>query len=1000
TLFDGYWDGTAKELSSSIWYSVKLPDATGNYVTTRVQLFLADGSEPPVWAEFQHQAYLSDGVDDGNCAGSNETHGEPEIVIVDGVAIFQRTVPRYDFMECGEIVATGGFIQGGTFDASGDRRYTGMIVDVIVHDTVDPPSGGSRTSTCFTPDEDPPTPDPATWDSGPAAEGPWSITMTATPGDDQTRIEYYFEETSGNEGGASSGWQRSNTYTDQFLTPETEYTYRVRMKDTSGNMTNWSESRSTTTDEIPSRDCPEGDLDDDCDCDFEDMLIFVGQWLDPPGCLDHIGDCADIVDPEGVPDGVNVADFSVLAADWMDAGEPIILVINELMASNSAVIADEHGEYDDWIEIYNAGALPVLLSGMYLEDDGGNRWQIPPNVGINPGEFLLFWADDGWPGEGLFHTNFKLSKGGDGVTLYDTDGTTILDTISYSSMESNRSYGRYPDATDNWYDMADTTPAATNARGLSGEVNFSHSAGIITSHFSLSLTTATPGAVIRYTTDGSEPTETTGQIYSGPISITNTAIIRAVAIDPGHAPGPVKTKTYLSLADIYSQPALPAGFPDVWHEGHPVNYQMYPPVITEYASELNDAFTSIPSLSIVMDMDDLFSQETGIYPNSEERGVDWERPASAELLFGDGSEGFGINCGIRVYGAGSAMPWVNLKHSFRLLFKGDYGPTKLDFPFFDDSPVDQFDTIILRGGSNHCWASREEEYQRDDAEYIRDIFARDTQRAMGELSSHGNFVHLFLNGVYWGLYNPSERPDAAFLSEHYGGEKEDWDAMNSGEIVDGNREAWNTMMSIAEAGLETQEAYEDIQEYLDVENLVTYMIFNHYIGNLDWAEKNWYAGRLREPGAGFRVFSWDAELSMFDPDPHEPGDALSINNLDHNVDDTPQRLFHQLRGNEEFRMLYADHLHRHLFNGGALTPNACIDRYSQRVDQLSTAIIGESARWGDQQMDTHEGLEGLPYTRDDDWIPQINWLLNDYMPSRPDVLLDLYRDSEYGLYPE
>ena len=94
-------------------------------------------------------------------------------------------------------------------------------------------------------------------------------------------------------------------------------------------------------------------------------------------------------------------------------------------------------------------------------------------------------------------------------------------------------------------------------------------------------------------------------------------------------------------------------------------------------------------------------------------------------------------------------------------------------------------------------------------------------------------------------------------------------------------------------------------------------------------------------------------------------------------------------------MLYADHLHRHLFNGGALTPNACIDRYSQRVDQLSTAIIGESARWGDNLMETHDDL---PYTRDDDWIPQINWLRNDYMPFRSDVLLDQYRD--YNLYPE
>ncbi|GAI85492.1 unnamed protein product, partial [marine sediment metagenome] len=250
------------------------------------------------------------------------------------------------------------------------------------------------------------------------------------------------------------------------------------------------------------------------------------------------------------------------------------------------------------------------------------------------------------------------------------------------------------------------------------------------------------------------------------------------------------------------------------------------------------------------------------------------------------------------------------------------------------------------------------------AEYVRDIFARDTQLAMGELSSHGNFAHLYLNGVYWGLYNPSERPDAGFLSEHYGGEKDDWDAMNSGEMVDGNREAWNTMMGIAEDGLETQAAYDQIQEYLDVDNLITYMIVNHYIGNVDWSDKNWYAGRLRETGEGYRTFSWDSELAIF---------GLWDNNIDHNAGDTPQRLFHQLRDNPEFRLLYADHLHRHLFNGGALTPGSCIERYTKRSDEIYTAIIGESARWGDNLMGTHSGL---PYTRDDDWIPSVNYILD------------------------
>ena len=834
------------------------------------------------------------------------------------------------------------------------------------------------------PDTDPPTPNPPTWASPPTAAGPWSISMTANTGTDPSGVQYYFEETSGNEGGTSSNWQSNNSYTDQFLTPQTQYTYRIKMRDLSPqlNVTDWSDPCSATTDELPTIECPDGDLDDDCDCDGDDLLIFAAQWMDPPGCVSHPNDCADLNEQ----DGVDGADFAVFYANWQDAGAPIMLVINEMMASNSTTIADEHGQYDDWIEIFNPGPSAVLMSGMFLEDNDGFRWEIPPNIGINSGQYLVFWADDGWPAEGNLHTNFKLDKDGDGITLYDTDGITVLDTKSFSSMDTNISYGRYPDTGDNWYDMIDATPGFTNAMGMSCEVYFSRQAGIFTGSFSLALTAKSPAAIIRYTTNGSEPTESIGQLYTGPISITNTSIIRAAAFEPGYSRGPVKTKTYISLADVYSQPALPDGFPDLWHEGEPVNYQMYPDVVTEYAAYLDDAFTSIPSLSIVMDMNDLFSQEIGIYCNSLGRGVEWERPGSAELLFADGSEGFAINCGVRMYGGASCIPSENLKHTFRLLFKGIYGPTKLDFPLFDDeSAVTQFDTIVLRGGNDYSWVHRQDIHTREGAEYIRDIFARDTQRAMGKLSSHGNYVHLYLNGLYWGLYNPSERPDTGFLSAYYGGEKEDWDAMNKGEVIDGDRTAWNTMMAIAEAGLSSQSAYEEIQECLDVESLITYIILNHYIGNTDWSTKNWYVGRLREPGAGYKFFSWDAEISMFDVWENNTGD-------DH--PDSAQRLFQKLRDNAEFRVLFADHVHRHTFNGGVLTPNPCIERYSQRVDEIYTAIIGESARWGDNRMETHGGL---PYTRDDDWIPSVNYILDDFMPYRTDILLDQYRAID--LYP-
>ena len=121
------------------------------------------------------------------------------------------------------------------------------------------------------------------------------------------------------------------------------------------------------------------------------------------------------------------------------------------------------------------------------------------------------------------------------------------------------------------------------------------------------------------------------------------------------------------------------------------------------------------------------------------------------------------------------------KHSFRLLFKGLYGPTKLRYPLFGDDAAEEFDTITLRAGANdgYAWSGNETNVQ-----YTRDQFMRDLQLDTGNAASHGRFVHLYVNGLYWGLYNPCERPDASFSSSYYGGEKEDWDAFRHKNFTD------------------------------------------------------------------------------------------------------------------------------------------------------------------------------------------------------------------------
>ena len=109
------------------------------------------------------------------------------------------------------------------------------------------------------------------------------------------------------------------------------------------------------------------------------------------------------------------------------------------------------------------------------------------------------------------------------------------------------------------------------------------------------------------------------------------------------------------------------------------------------------------------------------------------------------------------------------KISFRLFFRGIYGSTKLEYPLFPDSTVQAFETLILRAGGNRNFTNDRmtSEFLKDST-YARDQWLRDSQLAMSNHGAHGRFVHLYLNGHYWGLYNLVERPDAAFSAAYFG----------------------------------------------------------------------------------------------------------------------------------------------------------------------------------------------------------------------------------------
>ncbi len=132
------------------------------------------------------------------------------------------------------------------------------------------------------------------------------------------------------------------------------------------------------------------------------------------------------------------------------------LVINEFMASNDTTAADQDGDFDDWVELYNTTDEAISLDGFYLSDNTENptKWAFPDGFSVPANGYLIVWADDDEDQEGL-HATFKLSAGEESVVLADANGA-IIDSISYVDQETDVSFGRFPNGTGDFQIMTPT----------------------------------------------------------------------------------------------------------------------------------------------------------------------------------------------------------------------------------------------------------------------------------------------------------------------------------------------------------------------------------------------------------------------------------------------------------------------------------------------------------------------------------------------------------------
>ncbi|MBI1841531.1 MAG: lamin tail domain-containing protein [Verrucomicrobia bacterium] len=727
------------------------------------------------------------------------------------------------------------------------------------------------------------------------------------------------------------------------------------------------------------------------DPDAFDRVVFslvAGLGDDGNGLVEIKGTELRLSKP--LPLGATSASFRLQARDLagltasgviaLPIEEPQVRV-NEMVATGIGGVPDENSAPQDWIELYNERPQWVDLGGYYLTDQHSDRtrWKIPSTL-VPPNGFVVILADGrglGPPATTLLHANFALSSGGSRVELVAPDGSQILGELRASEFFPGVAFGIGPDGKPGF--IPAPTPGKTNGPTTevgANEVTFSAPHGFFTKSFLLTLTSTIPDSIIRYTADGSVPTATHGTTYTNPIPIKpntsggtrGTRIIRAFAQSARAAYAPIQTQTYLfingdtspAVDGVVSQSVLTTTITK-----HPV-----------YGPLMDDALLALPAVSVVL-------------PQNLEVA---EHPASIELFDPQGKEeGFQIDCGITATGTTSLG---SPKLSMAAHFSSDFGHSRLQYPLFargsmvPDNAATSFKSIRLRSHSHDTfyWLGTAENpptpygdppvNRSGDAQLTRNPWIDEMQLLMGQPGKHGRQVHLFLNGEYHGIYHIHEHADDDYMASYYQGNSVDFHftaAAVSGSDH-GDQGTWRDAWTPLKASLNN---FTNAQQWIDLTNLCDYMLLSFYAGNdWDWSgQHNWSsAGPRTTNQGGWKFFEQDSDITLQD---------IVADCTDQDV---PDGIFSALMVHPDFRSLFRDRAYRHCYNDGMLTPARAGALYEARMNELTNAIIAETARW-----QPSSSVSALPWDRDQEWANEWKYLRETYFPQRTAALIGQFK---------
>lgn len=465
--------------------------------------------------------------------------------------------------------------------------------------------------------------------------------------------------------------------------------------------------------------------------------------------------------------------------------------------------------------------------------------------------------------------------------------------------------------------------------------------------------------------------------YTVPIRISQNAMVRAFAYTDGMIDSKIKTHSYIFPEQVIRQKNTMLqdyGFDYSAEETGRVFWteEMDPNIVdaAEYRVDVLEGLTDIPTMSVVMPKGDLWG-ENGIHwgKNLANTTDAFERECSVEMIYPENYKGKDLeswqeNTGIKIQGGGGRwdMGTYDHKQSFTLAFKDVYGAGKLRNELFADAPhgretaVGKYDRIILRSGHNKGWGTT---WDREKTVYTRDQLGRDLQLLMSGFGSHGTFVHLYLNGKYWGLYNPCVRPDEDYLANQFGGASENYfyaKGKDSKASDDRLGEPGQSKTRFYEACAKDYKnmPFDEMRNWVMMDQSIACFLVYGYANPGDGPQ--YYYGNNNNPAGPVVWTPWDIEDS-FGGGSRRTGSPSVTNMLDDRASgDNGLKAFWT---NPDFKMYFNDVVYKHFFNKGVMTDEHVMVAWDKLTNTIFKAIVCESARWGDER--------GATMDRDHEW---------------------------------